>query len=102
MQFGLTQKDIDMICNCMSQFPEITEAVIFGSRAIGNYKTASDIDIAIKGNNISDNTIIALQGILENDIPLPYRFDIIAYSKINNTDLTAHIQRVGKTLYHTK
>ena len=49
MNFGLRPQDLTEIIEMIRQFPDIEEAVIFGSRAKGNYKKGSDVDIAIKG-----------------------------------------------------
>ena len=42
MNFGLEQRDIDNIQNALVQFPEIEQALIFGSRAKGNSKPGSN------------------------------------------------------------
>ena len=34
-----------------------------------------------------------------DDLLLPYTFDLSVYNHITNTDLLAHIARVGKTFY---
>ena len=52
MNHGLSKRDLDEISEILKSFPEIEEAVLFGSRAKGNYKPGSDIDIAIKGSAI--------------------------------------------------
>jgi len=57
MDTGLTEADINCIRTAIEQFPEIEEAVIFGSRAKGTYKKASDIDLAIKGRAVTSETI---------------------------------------------
>lgn len=45
MSFGLKSSDLDYIINTIKKFPQIKKAVIFGSRAKGNFKPGSDIDI---------------------------------------------------------
>lgn len=52
--YGLLDRDIGYIRCALSKFNEIDKAVIFGSRAIGNYKKGSDIDLAIIGDKITD------------------------------------------------
>ena len=49
--FGLKHRDIENIQKALNMFPNITKAIIFGSRAMGNYKNASDIDIAVQLND---------------------------------------------------
>ncbi|MCK5564628.1 MAG: nucleotidyltransferase domain-containing protein [Planctomycetes bacterium] len=99
MNFGLKQRDIDNIQNALIQFPEIEQALVFGSRAKGNSKPGSDIDLAVKGSEVTPETIAGLRSML-NDMPLPYFFDVIDYKAIENKDLTDHIDRVAKTIYN--
>ena len=47
--FGLKDSDINAIIAILKRYPDVKEAIIFGSRAMGNYKPGSDIDIALKG-----------------------------------------------------
>lgn len=81
------------------QFPQIERAAIFGSRAKGNYKPGSDIDIAIYGEEITFDVISKLHSMLENASPMPYMFDIVDYTHISHKVLKEHIERVGKVFY---
>jgi predicted nucleotidyltransferase len=49
MKFGLSNKQLEEIISVIQQYPEVEEAVLFGSRAINTFKEASDVDIALKG-----------------------------------------------------
>ena len=95
---GLSTLDINTILAVLKQFPEITEAHLFGSRAMGNYKKGSDIDIAIKGK-VSPETTSRLKSILEEETCLPYFFDIVDYNQISNLELKAHIDEYGVRFY---
>jgi predicted nucleotidyltransferase len=97
MKFGLSNHDIEQIHKAMKLFPEINEAVIFGSRALGSYKTGSDIDIALKGE-ISIDILAGLKAILDEGMPLPYTFDLVDYNKAN-AELKMHIDAFGQTFY---
>ena len=55
--FGLLQRNLDYINMSISRLLEIKTVIIFGSRAMENYKKGSDINLAILGNNISSETI---------------------------------------------
>ncbi len=98
--FGLLDRDIKYILQAMSKLKEIERAVIFGSRAMGNYKKGSDVDMVIMGNNIT--TILQLDEYLNEIYPLPYFFDIINYNEISNKKLKEHIDKVGKEIYVRK
>lgn len=93
--FGLLEKDVEYIKKAIEDFPEVEKAKIFGSRAIGNYKKGSDVDIALFGKGITDKTIAGLSDLLNEEYPLPYFFDVIHYEGINNTRLIEHIDELG-------
>ena len=97
--FGLSAKTIDLIITTLNQFPQIERAVIFGSRAKGNYKNGSDIDIAIYGKEINFDLIVRLGSILNEDLPIPYKVDIINYEILKNKELKKRIEQEGKTIF---
>lgn len=70
--------------------------MIFGSRAKGNQKNGSDIDIAIYGEGVNFNTVASLKALLEDQGPLPYFFDVIDYTHLKNEEIKGHIDRVRK------
>jgi uncharacterized protein len=97
--YGLLDRDELNIKKELSQFPEIEKAIIFGSRAMGNYKKGSDVDIAIVGKSINKKVLLKLYDDLNEELPLPYFFDIIHYEEIQNENLIKHIDNEGKVLY---
>jgi len=99
MSYGLLEKDVATISQAIGRFPEILQAIIFGSRAKGNYKPGSDVDIAIKGTDVNHRTVSDLSFILNEELSLPYYFDVINYEKITEPKLTEHIDRVGKVFF---
>jgi predicted nucleotidyltransferase len=98
METGLTQTDINRITTAIKQFPEIDDAVIFGSHAKGTYKKASDVDLAIKGRAVTSETIQRLNFLLNEELPLPYFFDVVHYETLENQLLIQHIDRVGVSI----
>lgn len=97
--FGIYNNTYEIIIIVLNCFPEIEKAIIFGSRAMGNYKKGSDIDIAILGNNINDKTITRLSATLNEEKPIPYFIDIVNYNSITNIQLKEHIDKEGKVLF---
>ena len=97
--FGLKQKDIDAICGCFAQYPQIEEVILYGSRAKGNYKNGSDIDLAIKGP-LDFSSFLQLDNQLD-DLLLPYKIDLSLLHQIQNIDLLDHIHRVGVVFYRS-
>lgn len=97
--YGLSEKEMQYILEAIIKYNEIEEAIIFGSRAIGNYKPGSDVDIALKGKNIDRYVIIKISDELNEVYPLPYFFDIVNYDDISNEELKKHIDSIGKRIY---
>ena len=97
--YGLLERDIQYIKKALEHFEEIEKAVVFGSRAMGNYKKGSDVDIAIFGERINNRVIFELNDYLNEVYPLPYFFDILNYGSISNENLKKHINDEGKVMY---
>jgi predicted nucleotidyltransferase len=97
--FGLSEEDIESINTVISKRREVEEALIFGSRAKGNYKNGSDVDIVLKGKNITRDTILSISGELNDETIMPFQFDILNFSTIRNEELIEHINRVGEIIY---
>ncbi len=98
-RFGLKQADSDQIRAVFSRYPQVRKAVLYGSRAMGNYKTGSDIDLTLCGKD--DLTLDILYRIMEDldNLLLPYTFDLSIFNHINDPDVISHINRVGCTFY---
>jgi predicted nucleotidyltransferase len=97
-EFGLSSNNINKINSVFRQYPEISEVLIFGSRAKGNFRDNSDIDLAIKSKNISLSVLQQIEIKLE-ELYIPNYFDLVIYEKIENQELIEHINRVGKKIY---
>lgn len=97
--FGLLDRDIEYIKEAISKFETIEKASIFGSRAMGNYKKGSDVDVAIFGKQITKEVIFKLDDYLNEIFPLPYFFDILHYENISNDNLKKHIDDEGKVVF---
>lgn len=98
VNMGLSEKELAILRHILSRYPHIEEAVVFGSRAKGNYKPASDIDLAIKGKDLEKDDLSAVLADLEASL-LPYFVDVVLYRCIQNEALKEHIDRVGRTIY---
>jgi hypothetical protein len=98
MNFGLSGKITAYILGVLEKHTAVEQALIFGSRAKGNFKTGSDIDLALSGKSLTTEDALRIQGELE-DIPIPHKVDILILSKITNPDLRDHIHRVGQVFF---
>jgi len=97
--FGISDKSYQVILEALQSFPEIEEAKVFGSRALGNYQKGSDIDLAIYGCKVSEKTALNLSALLNERLNIPYEIDVVAPAYLTNNSLNEHILRVGKSIY---
>ena len=97
--FGLSSDTIRKIKQAIAKVEAIEKVVLYGSRAKGNYRTGSDIDITLYGESLSlNNSVYPLMEELE-ELLLPYSFDISVFEHIDNKDLIEHINRAGRIFY---
>jgi predicted nucleotidyltransferase len=95
---GLNDSDVSIIKGIFNKYPEVESVYLFGSRAKGNFKKGSDIDLAIM-NKLPNTSIINRIKDLFEDSSLPYLTDLIYYPEINHPELKDHITRVGIEFY---
>ena len=98
MKFGLPDTTLSAIRNVFAHYKKAEKVILFGSRAKGNFKPGSDIDLAIDGKDLSIDDILALKISLDA-LHLPYTIDLIKYGSITDADVLEHIQRVGVDIY---
>ena len=98
MEFGLKDETILKIHSAFVKFPEIEKVVIYGSRAKGNYRNGSDIDITLFGKELSHQILLRLMNEID-ELNTPYMFDISIYDTLSSETLKEHINRVGLVFY---
>jgi len=96
--FGLSPSTIEKIKAVFVNHPEVEQVVLYGSRAKGNYRPGSDIDLAILGEGVTLTQLLKIENELD-ELLLPYKIDLSQLHKIENPDLVAHIRRVGEVFY---
>ena len=99
--FGLNPKTLAKIQSVFQAYPEIDKAVIYGSRAMGNYRYNSDIDLTLYGKKLGLSELLRIENELD-DLLLPYKIDLSIFHQIDNQDLVKHIQEHGKQLFSKK
>lgn len=99
MKYGLSDSTRQKICEVLARFPQVEKAVLYGSRAKGNYKNGSDIDLTLFGH--PELTLKLLNRIMDaiDDLLLPYTIDLSIFDDLGDVELVEHIQRVGVTFY---
>ncbi len=98
MEFGLNDQEVSALRDAFAAFPEVEEAIIYGSRARGTNRVSSDIDITLKGKALTYLQLALLDARID-DLYLPYFVDLSLFSKLRNEDLLESINREGKVLY---
>jgi predicted nucleotidyltransferase len=95
--YGLSSSAVEKINSVFSKHSKIEKAVLYGSRAKGNYKAASDIDLTLYGQ-VTFPELLRIESELD-DLLLPWTIDLSIYEYIDNPALLDHIQRVGNIFY---
>ncbi|MBU0507151.1 MAG: nucleotidyltransferase domain-containing protein [bacterium] len=97
MNFGLKQEILNQITQVFKKYLNIKEVYIYGSRARGNFKKTSDIDLAVVFSN-AESKIANLKWDLE-ELDIIYKIDVLDYQKIQNKDLKEQIDLCKKQIY---
>lgn len=94
---GIDPKFTIQISHLFDTLPGKSQVVLFGSRAKGNFREGSDIDLALKGDllGLEHRDAILLK---YDDIDLPWKLDLVIYRLISEPLLKEHIDRVGVVL----
>lgn len=97
--FGLYENSFRLIVETLKEFSAVEKAWIFGSRALGNYKKGSDVDIAIAGKSVDFDVVAALYGKLNEEVSQPYFIDIVDVNAVESAALKQHITEKGIAFY---
>ena len=94
---SLTPRELALLEKVFSRHPEVRDVTLFGSRAKGTHDPNSDIDLSIRGDvNALQTEALAME---LDELPLPYRFDVLAFDLLKSKPLREHIERVGIVIY---
>lgn len=97
-RFGLPEKTVEKIGGVLAGHPAVEKAILYGSRAKGNFKRGSDIDLTLVGSGLVYRDLLKIMGELD-DLLLPYTIDLSILHMIDHAGLLDHIERVGQELY---
>jgi predicted nucleotidyltransferase len=96
--FGLSADTISKIQTVFKNFPEIEKAIIYGSRAKGNFRIGSDIDLTLLGEQLDLSILHKIENDLD-DLLLPYKIDLSILIQIQNPELLNQINIYGIVFY---
>jgi len=97
-QYGLPVEAIAKLHAVFSSNSGIKKATLYGSRAMGNYRTGSDIDLCIESDSLDLTALFTIEHQID-ELLLPWKVDLSLKSAIDNPDLIAHIEEKGIQFY---
>lgn len=99
MKWGLEDRIVNQIIQVLEVFElKIEEVKIFGSRARGNYKPTSDIDLVLTKHSLDFEEFLKLKAQLDK-LPILYKIDILNSHSIDNQNLKKEIEKQGEVFY---
>lgn len=98
LDHGLSTRQLETIRGILAPYARhITKVALFGSRATGNYRRNSDVDLVLYGD-LEEGGIDRLWTLF-SESNLPFSVDVKGYELINYRPLKEHIDQVGKLLF---
>jgi len=94
-EFGLNPNSLSALRSLFIRYPQIERVVLYGSRAKGNYRPGSDIDLTLIAPRLSLSDLLKIQNEID-DLLLPYKVDLSLFHQLENADLKDHIKRAGR------
>jgi len=95
---ALREQDLAVLRRTFHRFPCVREVRLFGSRATGQARRASDLDLAISAPDATADQWLELTDALEA-APIIYEFDIVRIESTHNPRLTQKIASEGLPIY---
>ncbi|MDY0163533.1 nucleotidyltransferase domain-containing protein [Desulfobotulus sp.] len=99
--FGLPDGVLAKIIEAVFACEGVRELLLFGSRAKDNFRTGSDIDLALVGEGLTLKELNRIRVRLD-DLCLPYTIDLVDYGNIEALRVKAHIDGKGIVLASRK
>ena len=93
----LSTKTLNTLQLVFAHYPELTEVLLYGSRATGKSTLRSDIDLATRG--ILDPHRLGRLALELEDMDVLQKCDLQAYEHISYAALRGHIDSVGVSIY---
>lgn len=95
---ALRAQDLAILHRTFRNFPCVREVRLFGSRATGHARRASDIDLSISAPDASAADWLKLTEALD-EAPIIYEFDLVRLECTDNPRLLEKIAREGVPIY---
>lgn len=98
---GLTEPVIRTIIKTILERGAVNRIILYGSRARGDHRPASDIDLALDAPRWSPTDLAVVKDRLEEAVPVLLKFDLVLMSAINKKSLMDNILKEGMVLYES-
>lgn len=98
MTYGLSENNINKLAGVFKNYPLIEEVILYGSRAKGNFRDGSDIDLTLKGERLTEEICSKIWLDLD-ELELVYLIDLSLFKSLSSDSLRQHIERNGKIFY---
>lgn len=96
--YGLSERSYNELMTILGAVPHIDEAIIYGSRARGDFWRVSDVDLSLKGEHLTRSDIVTLDDMLYES-HIPFFFDLNIYNEIHNPAFKSNVDRDGIVIY---
>ena len=93
-KFGLKIASIQKMLAIFNRKQNIKKVILYGSRAMGNYRPGSDIDLTLIGELLTMEELLKIENELDQ-LLLPHKIDLSLFHKIENQALLEHIKKFG-------
>lgn len=92
--YGLEDSELELMNSFFDKTNHLSKVILYGSRAKGNYKPFSDVDITLLGDGLQFSDLCSLQDMLYYS-NLPYFYDVSIFNDISNEKLKDHIKTIS-------
>ena len=98
MMYGMEDDELQLMNDTFAKTANLQQVILYGSRAKGNNRPFSDVDITLIGDSLTDDDLADVAFRL-SESSLPYFCDVSLFSRLDNPALIDHIKRRGKIIY---
>lgn len=95
---GLSVATVARLQAVLAAHEQVEKAVLYGSRAKGNYRFGSDIDLTLHGAGLTPDLLAHIVSEID-DLLLPYTVYLSIFHGLTSLELREHIERVGVVFY---
>lgn len=98
MKHGLSSEIVQQLKSVFARYPNIHAVYLFGSRAKGNFRDGSDIDLAVLAPEMKPEIFTQLWNEIDA-LPLVFKVDCLHFEQLDNNVLKHKILDEGVVFY---